>query len=205
VPDASTEVLQGWYARIPDVGEPGGSTLVAVLSADFPEWTVVDLPAGSRRPGGWQLAVRTAAGGRVLAVHVAGSGGPLLWYVELAEPDATTLVAFSDPRHPDGRVLTADEARAGGVDGDQQVAAVRWWPATGLVHQLYVGPAHRRRGVAGRLVQAAFGVQAARGGPPLHGDGRRTDDGEAMREGLPVWAAWRFAPRTHRLPPMTPA
>jgi hypothetical protein len=44
-----------------------------------------------------------------------------------------------------------------------------------------------------------------RGLPPLHGDGRRTDDGEAWAGGLPAWASSRMAPRTHALPSMTPA
>jgi GNAT superfamily N-acetyltransferase len=175
---------------------------VAVLSADFPPGTVVDLP-GSRLPTGWQVAVTTEAD-RVRSVAVALPGAPLLWYVELPEPDATTLVAFSDPRYADGAVLPSAEARAAGVAGDDQVAALRWWPGTGLVHQVYVQPAHRRRGVAGKLAQAGGGIQAARGLPDLHGDGRRTDLGEWWREGLPGYVATRLADRTHRLPAMTP-
>ncbi len=81
---------------------------------------------------------------------------------------------------------------------------MRWWPGTGLVHQLYVAPEHRRKGVAGALVQAAFAAQRARGGPALHGDGRRTEDGEAWRAALPAELRHWFAPWTHRLPSMTP-
>ena len=213
MPVASTEVLRAWYARLPDDGGSGGHpgrTLVAVLTAEFPAGTVVDLPAG-RRPSGWQVAVRTDDTGRhVRSVEVAMPGAPLLWYVELPEPEpdagppATTLVAFSDPRCAEGTVLTEVQAGDRGVRGAGQVGAVRWWHGSGLVHQLYVAPEHRRRGVAGKLVQAAFGVQVARGRPHLHGDGRRTDDGEAFRGGLPGYAAWRLASRTHRLPSMTP-
>jgi GNAT superfamily N-acetyltransferase len=194
-------LLRPWYARLAD-GEPGCRRLVAVFSADFPPGTVVDLP-GARLPTGWQVAV-TSEGGRVRSVAIALPDAPLLWYIELPEPDATTLVAFSDARYPEGSVLTAAEAQAAGVSGDDQVAALRWWPGTGLVHQVYVQPAVRRRGVAGKLAQAAGGIQVARGLPDLHGDGRRTDLGERWREGLPGYVATRLARHTHRLPAMTP-
>lgn len=203
---AETSLLRGWYARMPGA-EPGESTVVAVLSDDFPAGSVVDLPGG-RLPGGWQLAVRLTGAG-VRSVEVALPDAPLLWYVELPEPDAepaaTTWLAFSDSRFADGTLLTAEAARAAGVAGEHQVAALRWWPATGLVHQLFVAPQHRRRGVAGKLVQAAFGAQAARGLPHLHGDGRRTDLGEQFRQGLPAYASWRLAEWNQRLPSMDPA
>jgi len=211
VPVAAEPLLRGWYARLREDAGPGApvrTTLVAVLSRDFPAGALVDLP-GHRRPAGWQLAVSVDAGGRIGAVEVNLPQAPLLWYVELPEPDAdpaaTVLLAFSDSRYAEGRLLTEDEARAARIGADHQVAAVRWWPASGLVHQLYVAPAHRRRGVAGKLVQAAFGIQRARGLPDLHGDGRRTDLGETFRRALPDYAAWRLDPWSQRLPPMTPA
>jgi GNAT superfamily N-acetyltransferase len=203
---AEPSLLEGWYARLP-AEHPAERVLVAVLSDAFPAGSLVDLPE-PRRPRGWRVAVRTA-GPAVRSVEVALPDAPLLWYVELAEPDAqpaaTTLIAFSDRRCPDGAFLTAEQANAAGVTGGSQVAAIRWWPPTGLVHQLYVASRHRRRGVAGKLVQAAFGVQAARGLPRLHGDGRRTDLGEQFRNGLPEYASWRLAPWSQRLPPMDPA
>ena len=202
---ADAALLRCWYARLPGA-DPAELTVVAVLSEDFPAESVVDLPGG-RRPPGWQLAVRLT-GATVRSVEVALPDAPLLWYVELPEPDAdpvaTTWLAFSDSRFAEGSLLTAEAARAAGVAGDHQVAALRWWPDTGLVHQLYVAPQHRRRGVAGKLVQAAFGVQAARGLPHLHGDGRRTDLGEQFRRGLPRYAAWRLSEWTQRLPSMDP-
>jgi GNAT superfamily N-acetyltransferase len=199
-----------WWARFPE-GEPGPSARrhwVAVLSDEFPAGTVVDLPGGSR-PSRWLLAVLADIGGeRVHRVEVRTAGAPLLWYVELpdpgAAPAAATLLAFSDPRHPEGTVLTADRARADGVSSGEQVAALRWWTASGVVHQLYVAPAQRRRGVATKLSHVAYGLQMARGLPPLHGDGRRTDDGERWRRGVPAYAAARMAPWSQRLPSMTP-
>lgn len=201
----------GWWARSVepgDAGSPPAETLVWVLSAEFPANTTVTLP-GNRRPAAWRMAVRHAgATGPVASIEVALPDAPVLWYVDVpepaADPAAATLVAFSDSRHPDGTVLTADQASAEGISGNQQVAAIRWWPATGLVHQLYVAPAHRRNGVAGKLAHAAFGLQAVRRRPPLHGDGRRTDDGEAFTRALPSYGAWRVAPRSEHLPSMTP-
>jgi GNAT superfamily N-acetyltransferase len=202
-------VLDPWWSRYREDPLPGGparQTLTAVLSPSFPAGTVVD-QLDDRRPTGWQVAVRSGPDGDpVDGVHVALPAAPLLWYVELPEPDeaATTLVAFSDDRYADGVLLGADQARAAGIDGGRQVAAVRWWTASGLVHQVYVGPAFRRRGVAGKLVLAAFGVQAARGLPPVHGDGRRTELGEQWREGLPAAVAARMAPWREKVRPMTP-
>jgi GNAT superfamily N-acetyltransferase len=199
--------LDPWWARQPEPGEPREPprhSLVAVLSADFPPHAGVDLPAG-RRPADWRLAVQADVdGGRVHRVEVALPGAPLLWYVELREDAATTLVAFSDVRFAEGTVLDSDRARSAGVDGGRQVAALRWWPATGLVHQIYVAPERRRRGIGDKLVRAAFGMQAARGLPPLHGDGRRTELGEEWRGGLHPAVAARMAPLSEVMPPMTP-
>ncbi|MCU1667199.1 MAG: hypothetical protein JWP40_126 [Blastococcus sp.] len=201
----------GWWARVVEEGHSGGSprhTLLWVLSTEFPVNTVVTLP-GNRRPTAWRVAV-TLAGrtGPVSSIDVALPDVPLLWYVEVPEPAATpsaaTLIAFSDPRYPEGTVLSPAEARAGGVAGAHQVAAFRWWTESGLVHQIYVSPEHRRLGIAGKVALAAFGIQAARGRPPLHGDGRRTDDGEAWVRALPPHGASRAAPRSERLPSMTP-
>ncbi|WP_029431303.1 hypothetical protein [Blastococcus sp. URHD0036] len=201
-----------WWARYPveeGAGRPATREWVAVQGPQFPPASVVDHPRG-RRPAGWLIAVRASAtDDRVHRVEVALPDVPLLWYVELDEPDATpaarTLVAFSDSRYAEGTVLIAAEARAAGVDGGRQVAAVRWWPDTGLGHQIYVAPAARRRGLALKLATAAAGLQVVRGLPPMHGDGRRTNDGEAWLGRLPDWAAERFAGRTDVMPSMTPA
>ncbi|TFV91358.1 GNAT family N-acetyltransferase [Blastococcus sp. CT_GayMR16] len=205
-------LLDPWWARLPAPGEPGTParhTLVAVLSAEFPAHTVVQLPGG-RRPRDWRIAVQADVdGSRVHRVEVALPGAPLLWYVELPEPAArpaaSTVVAFSDPRFPDGTLLDAARARREGVDGGSQVGALRWWPGTGLVHQIYVTPDHRRRGVGNKLSRAVFGMQAARGLPHLHGDGRRTELGEEWRNGLHAAVAARMAPLSEVMPAMTPS
>ncbi|SFE28242.1 hypothetical protein SAMN05216574_10314 [Blastococcus tunisiensis] len=143
------------------------------------------------------------------AVEVAMPAAPHCWYVELPEPDATppaaTLVAFSDLRFPEGTVLDAGQAEAAGVSAAHQVAAFRWWPGSGLVHQIYVGAEHRRRGLAVKLGLVTFGMQVARGLPHLHDDGRRTDLGETWRQALPEFMSATMAERSEWLPPMTPA
>jgi GNAT superfamily N-acetyltransferase len=213
MPVATAEpVRDPWWARLPvaeEPGQPAHRTTVAVLSAAFPAHAVVDLP-DARRPSGWQMAVRADVdGARVHDVHVAMPAAPLCWYVELPEPDArppaTTLVAFSDTRFPEGTVLDVGRAEHAGVTGRHQVAAVRWWPSTGLVHQLYVVSGYRRRGLAAKLVQAAFGVQRARGLPDIHGDGRRTELGETWRQHLPEAVSARMAAWSEVMPPMTPS
>lgn len=201
----SEAALDPWYARAP-AGSDGETVFYAVVSGDFPAGSVVDLPDAAR-PSGWRVAVRSQ-GQRVRGVVVHAPDAPPIWFVDLPEPEADpaarTLIAFSDSRFADGVLLDADEARVHGIAGDHQVAALRWWTDTGLVHQIYVGPAFRRRGVGSKVVQVAFGLQAAAGGPPLYGDGRRTDMGEDWRRRLPEEIAVRMAPRTHRMAPMTP-
>jgi len=210
VPDSTSEP-RGWWARYRHPAAPGSParvTLTGVDSAEHAFGSDVQQP-DDRRPPAWTLSVTADEdGGRVHRALVNQPGVPLLWFVEVdepaAEPTATTLLAFSDARYAHGAVLTGDDARAAGVRGDQQVAAVRWWTGTGLVHQLYVAPQHRRKGIATALTSAAFGIQAVRGLPALHGDGRRTDDGEAWRAGLTANQQHWFAPWSQRLPPMTP-
>jgi GNAT superfamily N-acetyltransferase len=209
VPDSAPDP-RGWWARYRHPAAPGAParvTLTGVDSAAYPFASDVEQP-DDRRPPGWTLSVTYEDGGPVHTVLVNQPGVPLLWFVELeeptADPPAATLLAFSDARCAHGAVLSAADAEATGVRGDQQVAAVRWWTGTGLVHQLYVAPQHRRKGIATALVTAAFGVQAAHDRPLLHGDGRRTDDGEAWRAGLDPGRQHWFEPWSQRLNPMTP-
>ena len=106
------------------------------------------------------MAVRAdVEGGRVHAIDVAMPAAPLCWYVELPEPQAgppaVTLIAFSDTRFAEGTLLQARQAEEAGVTGSHQVAAFRWWRSSGLVHQIYVAAAHRRRGLAVKLGMVA--------------------------------------------------
>lgn len=130
---------------------------------------------------------------------------PALWFGEVTEtaahPPAANLVAFTDHDTPAGSLL--DESRlVGRVATEDQLAAIRWYPATGEVDQIYVQPAWRRQGVSLALIGAASALVAARDWPRLWGDGQRTALGEELRN----HSAWRgrTADLTHVAPPMTP-
>lgn len=135
-----------------------------------------------------------------------GAAVPPLWFLEVPEPDAVppaaTLVAFTGHGVEAGAVVTGPEIAASGVTSDDQVGAVRWFPASGEVDQVYVQPTWRRRRVASTLIAASATLHEARGLSRFWGDGQRTEMGEALR-GSSDWAH-RAADQTHVSPPMTP-
>ncbi|NRQ48744.1 GNAT family N-acetyltransferase [Aeromicrobium stalagmiti] len=152
---------------------------------------------------------RLAPDGSVARVELTSRAVPLLpplWFVEVPEPDAsppaTSLVAFTGHGIESGSLLDPDAARAAPVRNADQLAALRWYPATGEVDQVYVHPGQRRHGIGTAIVLAAAIVTFPRGWARLWGDGQRTSDGEAMRS-TSIWSH-RAAPLTHLAPPMTP-
>jgi GNAT superfamily N-acetyltransferase len=131
---------------------------------------------------------------------------PPLWFLEVresaAQPPAVNLLAFSAPVVPPGALLDLAAFSNVEVDGSAQLGAVRWYPATGEVDQIYVDPAMRRRSIASALISAAATLAIAREWPRLWSDGQRTELGEQFRNGS-AWA-FRAAELTHVAPPMTP-
>lgn len=131
--------------------------------------------------------------------------GPL-WFVHVPEPHerrpATNLVAFGGGDVEPGTVVQRHVPRGAGVTSSDQLGAVRWWPGTGEVDQVYVAPARRRTGLSTVLLAAAGTVATASGSVPLWGDGQRTALGERMKQA----SAWshRFAELEHLAAPMTP-
>ena len=131
---------------------------------------------------------------------------PPLWYAELREltgrPPAVSMLAFSGAGVAPGRLL--DRTAAGNVDvtTDDQLAAIRWYPATGEIDQIYVAPHARRRGIATVLLHAAGMLSVANGWGRLWSDGQRTMLGEHLRNSRD-WQH-RAADLTHIAPPMTP-
>jgi hypothetical protein len=157
-------------------------------------------------------AVATAVyddSGRVATLTVGPRGAPKappLWFAEIREstarPPAVNLVAFGGHGVATGRLVDAVELAELPVRSADQLAAVRWYPATGEVDQVYVQPEHRRRTMSGAMIGAAATLSYARDWPRLWGDGQRTELGERTRNASP-WRV-RTADLTHLAPPMTP-
>lgn len=194
----------------------------SVMSSD-------QLPPGTAVPNSWSLRARMSPATRqVLALEIRPSvvGAVDLVYVERVERDAdpvrVELIAFEHcmvagraeslaqgagaapvVAPAAGTVLTLADAARLGLGSADQLAAVRWYPATGRVREVYVTPTRRRAGIGTTVLFAAESVCAARGWPHLRGDGVRTDMGEALVSAL-RWGVGRFAARTHVAPPMTP-
>ena len=130
---------------------------------------------------------------------------PMPWFVLVQEPraarPAVNLVAFASSHFPPGTVLADAEFARLGIRSEGQVAAVRWYPHGGLVHQVYVAKPWRGRQLATHLLAAAEAVHHSHGWPGwLHADGRLTELGQRMltRSRHPQ----RFAPLREVMPPM---
>jgi GNAT superfamily N-acetyltransferase len=132
------------------------------------------------------------------------AGAAELWYSEVPEPDAdppaTNLLAFATLEWPDGTIVEPKDRS--GTDLRAQVAALRWWTDTGQVHQIFVIPHMRRRGVGTKLVLAGAALTVGRRWPSLWSSGDLTDLGNSWISAS-VWAP-RVAPRKSVAPPMTP-
>jgi ribosomal protein S18 acetylase RimI-like enzyme len=197
-----------WYALSAD--ESSG-ILSAFASSDFADGSLVATEhlAGAnlgQTPSLWQARYDVATG-RLLQVTIAARP-TRLWFVESPEPDAEpaamNLVAFDTTHFPPGRVIDHRTFVPLPIRSDEQVAAIRWWPGTGQIHQVYVSPLHRRRGIGTAMVYAASAHLIAGGSPSrLWASGERTDLGEAFATGLPH--PQRVHSRRRSLPPMTPA
>ncbi|MDT4944680.1 MAG: hypothetical protein QOH14_1413 [Pseudonocardiales bacterium] len=198
-----------WFARVPASGA-APARLIAVVSGAHPDGSYVDVPADQAPTAtvGW-CAAADLVDGAVTALHVASSlvpAAPPLWYAELREsaarPPAVHLVALSGHGQPAGGLLDETALSNVAVTSADQLGAVRWYPATGEVDQVYVDPAHRRLRIGTGLLHAAGMLCVARGWSRLWGDGQRTAMGEAFRNAS-YWRE-RGADLTHVAPPMTP-
>lgn len=173
------------------------------IYVDLPE------PEAAELVGDDAVCVAHLRGGTVARLEVTATGAPKappLWFAELPEPDvappATVLVAFSGHDVEPGALLDADALERADVVSSDQLGALRWYPATGEVDQVYVAPDQRRHGIGSALVMAAGTLSVARGWSRLWGDGQRTALGDRWR-GASDWAH-RTAPLAHLAPPMTP-
>lgn len=155
------------------------------------------------------LLWRTApSDGGLLTVTLAPDAAPSapdLWFVwideQRAAQAATNLVAFASDRFAPGTVITNHIFATSGVTSEEQAAAVRWYPGTGVVHQIYVAQEWRRRHVGTALIYAASAFHQAKAWPGrLHSDGRRTDIGERFTAG--IRHPQRITARDAVMPPM---
>jgi GNAT superfamily N-acetyltransferase len=193
---------------------PDGSRawFAVVWSARHPDGTRVELPEDEARRLVGADAVCTAAfdaAGRVSRLLVGERGAPKappLWFVEVREsaatPPAVSLVAFTGHGVAPGTLLGDTDLGNTSATSADQVGAVRWYPASGEVDQIYVQPQWRRRNLGGALIAAAAALSYARDWPRLWSDGQRTELGEAFRNASP----WRHRTQdlSHLRPPMTP-
>ena len=199
-----------WYAHHQSPGDPG-YVVVGVAGDEFADGTVVQLPPPARRPAGWLAEVHVAGAGlvphRVVLCDAVTPGAPALWYVLLPvadRPSEADLVAFSTTDRADGDVLSAAQFGTLGIDWGNQVGAMRWDTASGLVRQVYVAPTVRRRGVASKTGWAVACIVHAQGWAELRADGVRTDLGEAWVRGRQDRWRVEVPERTVSAPPMTP-
>ncbi|SDF20396.1 Acetyltransferase (GNAT) family protein [Blastococcus fimeti] len=198
-----------WYASH---AVERGRVVVGIATPDFAAGSVVELPGPPRHPEGWQVEAHAPVAGRlprsVVVSPAVAPAAPLLWAVvapaEDGRQDEVDLVAFSTTDAPDGALLDRKVFARTGLSWSNQVGALRWSTTTGVLRQIYVAPAHRRRGVGSKLVAMAVGVRIVMGWAELRSDGRLTDLGDAWAAAAPAWTQRYSSPRTAHLPPMTP-
>ena len=197
-----------WRARVPShAGAP--ARFVFVHSDEHPDGAEIAVDPGWREPDGTLGTVVLGDLGAAVAVEVrhAKPETPAMWFLELREltgrPPAVSLVAFTGRGIEAGRVLDRTAGGNVGVTSEDQVAAIRWYPATGEVDQIYVAPEQRRRGIATHLLIATGMWSVANGWGRLWSDGQRTVLGEQLLHSRDDWRH-RAADLTHIAPPMTP-
>jgi hypothetical protein len=160
---------------------------------------------------GFAFCLTAAGRTQVVRVHIRPdalwglvAGAPDLWYVLIMEPDAdpvaANLVAFATADFPEGTIVDDASAASAGVTAADQIGALRWYPGSGQVHQVFVSPAWRRHHVAVKLHMAAELVRAGRGWPAIRGGEIRTELGEAYISSL--GSSPRITPRIASAPPM---
>lgn len=152
----------------------------------------------------------TFDGGQPTTICVSPSVAPKLpsvWFAEVVEPDgkppATNLLAFAGQDIEPGALLDLDALRKVPVKSEDQLGAIRWYPGTGEVDQVYVSPRARRQNLGTALILGAGALNASRACPRFWGDGQRTSDGNRLMSGRPQWSH-RVGELTHLAAPMTP-
>jgi GNAT superfamily N-acetyltransferase len=196
-----------WTRTVSGDGDDHAVELRGHDTADHEPGEVVSTPRLDLPP--LVLGRANLAGTRVRSLLVArGEIAPTLWWVEhpetSANPPAMTLIAFASSDIAASTVIEQPRFRSLRLDSSAQFGAVRWWPAEGQIHQIYVAPEQRRQGLGTALLFAAAAYSRLRNWPLLWGSGQRTDLGEAFVTRGHSVISGRVETRTHNLPPMTP-
>jgi GNAT superfamily N-acetyltransferase len=146
---------------------------------------------------------------QVVRLEVTTRGAPKappMWFVEVREstarPPAINLMAFTGHGVEPGTLVAHTDVTSTGVTTADQLGAIRWYPATGEIDQIYVTPSWRRRSIGTVLVIVGTTLSVARDWPRFWTDGQRTELGERMRAAS-EWGH-RAAELTNIAPPMTP-
>ena len=209
VPSAST----GWWQCRALRADGSPAWFAGVHSGTYEDGARVDLPESEATAAigdddVWCVA-HFGSDGEVTTLTVTPSAAPKappLWFAELperdAKPPAVSLVAFAEHGVDAGRLLDRTALREVDVVSKDQLGAVRWYPRTGEVDQIYVTPQWRRRSIATAILCAAATLSVIRDWTRLWADGQRTAMGDRLRDAGP-WAH-RAADLTHLSPPMTP-
>jgi len=190
--------VPAWFAVVWSDRHPDGHRLELVDAAAQRE---VDDDA---------MAVATyGAEGEVTGLRLGPRAAPAplgVWFAGYREtsatPPAVSLMAFAGHGVAAGALVDEAGLAELPVETEDQLAAVRWYPGTGEVDQIYVRPDRRRQRLGNALIGAAATLSYARGWPRLWSDGQRTALGEQFRNASP-WQH-RTAELTHLAPPMTP-
>jgi GNAT superfamily N-acetyltransferase len=202
----------GWWQCLAVDGGRAPVWLAVVWSDRHPDGHRTELvEAAAEREVGEDAVAAASYGtaGEVTGLRLGPRGapaGPGIWFAEYREtnatPPAVSLMAFAGHGVAPGSLV--DPAGLAGlpVENDDQLAAVRWYPGTGEVDQIYVRPDRRRQRLGSAMIGAAAALSYARGWPRLWSDGQRTELGEQFRNASP-WQH-RTADLTHLAPPMTP-
>jgi hypothetical protein len=153
----------------------------------------------------WSAGLDPEGRTRIRVSPAVAPGAPACWFVVLPEksPAAVTLVAFSSPLVPTGRVIENAEFFHLPVASESQLGAIRWTVNDAVVDQVYVGEEWRRRHLATVLIYTASAFHQHQGWRGrLHSDGRRTVMGELLVTGFRH--PERIADLEHLMDPMDP-
>jgi hypothetical protein len=207
-----TEGLEGWWHCLA-LGSDGNPVWLAVLPAthEHGDGVRLELPESEATAAldPQVMCVARYVDGEVSELSVSADVAPKappLWFADLPEPTATpptaTIIAFTGHGIAAGTLIDRSGLRELGITSEDQLGALRWYPNTGEIDQIYVAPAWRRRNIATATLVAAGTLSVARHGSRLWADGQRTAMGERLRN-ADTWTH-RAADLTHIHPPMTP-